>query len=534
MADFKKKSTGRKGASTTSSNRNGSGYGKRNDSTKEKSSFGEKKAGGGFGKDTKRFGTDKPQYEKKRSFGGDSDKPRFEKRSFGGNSDKPQYEKKRSFGGDSDKPRFEKRSFGGDLDKPKFEKRSFGGNSDKSQYEKKRSFGGDSDKPKFEKRSFGGNSDKPQYEKKRSFGGDSDKPKFEKRSFGGDSDKPRFEKRSFGGDSDKPRFEKRSFGGDSDKPKFEKRSFGGDSDKPKFEKRSFGGDSDKPRFEKRSFGGDSDKPQEEKKRRFGFSKQERPSFEPLIEEKKKNTHTKKAIGDTHTIRLNRFIANAGICSRREADELIASGQVVVNGVVVTEMGYQVQTTDDIRYQGEKLNREALVYVLLNKPKDHITTTDDPEGRKTVMNLVRQVGDERIYPVGRLDRNTTGLLLLTNDGKLADKLSHPSSNIHKVYEVLLEKPIEESDLQKLLEGVELEDGFSRADKVSAVTPDGLVVSITIHSGKNRVVRRMFAHLGYEVMKLDRTHYAGLTKKGLGRGSWRLLTQQEVLRLKHFTS
>ena len=254
----------------------------------------------------------------------------------------------------------------------------------------------------------------------------------------------------------------------------------------------------------------------------------------MIEEKKKNTHTKKAIGDTHTIRLNRFIANAGICSRREADELIASGQVVVNGVVVTEMGYQVQTTDDIRYQGEKLNREALVYVLLNKPKDHITTTDDPEGRKTVMNLVRQVGDERIYPVGRLDRNTTGLLLLTNDGKLADKLSHPSSNIHKVYEVLLEKPIEESDLQKLLEGVELEDGFSRADKVSAVTPDGLVVSITIHSGKNRVVRRMFAHLGYEVMKLDRTHYAGLTKKGLGRGSWRLLTQQEVLRLKHFTS
>ena len=196
------------------------------------------------------------------------------------------------------------------------------------------------------------------------------------------------------------------------------------------------------------------------------------------------------------------------------------------------MGYKVQETDDIRYQGEKLNREQMVYVLLNKPKDHITTTDDPEGRKTVMNLVQQAGDERIYPVGRLDRNTTGLLLLTNDGKLADKLSHPSSNVHKVYEVLLDKPAEDVHVETLLHGFELEDGFTRFDKVSIISPDGMVLSLAIHSGKNRIVRRMFAHLGYEVEKLDRVQYSGLTKKNLERGKWRFLTAQEIIRLKHF--
>ncbi|QRR02714.1 pseudouridine synthase [Dyadobacter sandarakinus] len=240
---------------------------------------------------------------------------------------------------------------------------------------------------------------------------------------------------------------------------------------------------------------------------------------------------KKVKEDPSDIRLNRYIANAGICSRREADDLIASGQISVNGKTVTEMGYKVKLSDVVKYGKRALNPEKMVYILINKPKDYITTTDDPEERRTVLDLIKGACDERVYPVGRLDRNTTGLLLLTNDGELAGKLTHPSTGIGKIYQAELDRPIATEDFEKLQQGVALEDGFIRPDEVGIVTPDAMVVGLEIHSGRNRVVRRIFEHLGYEVKKLDRTVFAGLNKKDLPRGKWRFLTEREVIKLKY---
>lgn len=235
-----------------------------------------------------------------------------------------------------------------------------------------------------------------------------------------------------------------------------------------------------------------------------------------------------------TTRLNRYIANSGVCSRREADELIAQGDISVNGKVVTEMGYKVKDGDTVKYGTKVLNPEKFVYVLLNKPKDYITTTEDPNERKTVMELVADAGNFRMYPVGRLDRNTTGLLLVTNDGELADKLTHPSNNIRKIYQVELDKPITAEHFEAIKSGIELEDGPIKPDAISIVTPDGYVIGVEIHSGRNRIVRRMFENFGYEVTKLDRTTYAGLTKKELPRGKWRFLDPKEVVKLKYFNS
>ncbi|MHA8065128.1 pseudouridine synthase [Aquirufa sp. ROCK2-A2] len=233
-----------------------------------------------------------------------------------------------------------------------------------------------------------------------------------------------------------------------------------------------------------------------------------------------------------SIRLNRFIANAGICSRRDADKLIEAGEIKVNNKVITEMGYQVGPTDIVKYGNRKLNREKPVYVLLNKPKDFLTTTEDPNDRKTVMELVKNAGEARIYPVGRLDRNTTGLLLLTNDGELADKLTHPSNEVTKIYQAELDKPLSDEDFEKIVAGLQLEDGEIKVDELAKVTPDGYVIGVKIHSGKNRIVRRIFEHLGYEVTKLDRTSFAGLSKKDLPRGNWRYLTERELVKLKYF--
>ena len=234
------------------------------------------------------------------------------------------------------------------------------------------------------------------------------------------------------------------------------------------------------------------------------------------------------------MRLNKYIAHAGICSRREADELIAAGSVKVNGKVVTEMGYQVMPGDEVQYGGEKLRSERHRYFLLNKPKGFITTTDDPQERRTVMMLMDGCCAERIYPVGRLDRATTGLLLFTNDGELAKKLTHPSTQVYKIYQVELNKPVTKEDMKRLLEGIELEDGPMHVDDIqyAAVgkTIDKRIVGVELHSGRNRIVRRLFEALGYEVHKLDRTTFAGLTKKDLPRGRWRELTEKEVGFLK----
>lgn len=234
---------------------------------------------------------------------------------------------------------------------------------------------------------------------------------------------------------------------------------------------------------------------------------------------------------TGEMRLNRFIANAGICSRREADTYIAAGMVAVNGKIITELGVKVLPADEVRFDGTKLTAEKKVYLLLNKPKDFVTTTDDPHADKIVMDLIKDACTERVYPVGRLDRNTTGLLLFTNDGDLSKRLTHPSHTMKKVYQVSLDIPVTMDHLQQIADGIELEDGRINADAISYISNEEKnEVGIEIHSGRNRIVRRIFEHFGYRVKKLDRVMFAGLTKKNLPRGKYRLLTEKEIQFLK----
>ena len=505
--------------------------------------------------DKPRFGNDRGG--DKPRFGGDRDKPRF---GNDGGGDKPR------FGGDRDKPRFgsdrggDKPRFGGDRDKPRFGNDRGG---DKPR------FGGDRDKPRFGNDRGG---DKPR------FGGDRDKP-----SFGSDrgGDKPRF-----GGDRDKPRFgndrggDKPRFGGDRDKPRFgndrggDKPRFGGDRDKPRFGNDRGG---DKPRF-----GSDrpSDKAPENRRETFdsaekfnkpkptgavGLSKFRPRGSEPFVdntpdnrdfnEDKPKTYGIPKAEkadtpkgfkgskrefnkvasnlekGAEHAksdeIRLNRYIANSGICSRREADELIQQGMVRVNGDVVTELGTKIRPSDNVKVEDRKVIPEKPVYIIMNKPKGYITTTDDPEGRKTVMELIDLPGKERIYPIGRLDRNTTGVLLLTNDGEMTQKLMHPSFEIKKVYRATLDKKPSKEHMLQLVQGVELEDGMMAFEQCGFVEEGKEnVLGIEIKSGRNRIVRRMFEHFGYEVTALDRVLLGEFDKVKLGRGKWRFLTEKEM--------
>lgn len=243
--------------------------------------------------------------------------------------------------------------------------------------------------------------------------------------------------------------------------------------------------------------------------------------------KKRIEYREEHFDPNEPIRLNKYLANAGLCSRREADEYIQSGLITVNGVAVNELGTKVLRTDEVRYNGELVSLEKKVYILLNKPKGYVTTSDDPQQRKTVLDLVKDACEERIYPVGRLDRNTTGVLLLTNDGDLASKLTHPKFLKKKIYHAFLDKPITAHDLQQIAEGIELEDGEIHADAIEyADEHDKTQVGIEIHSGKNRIVRRIFEALGYHVVKLDRVQFAGLTKKNVRRGDWRFLTEKEV--------
>lgn len=279
--------------------------------------------------------------------------------------------------------------------------------------------------------------------------------------------------------------------------------------------------------------------------------EEKSSFKGRIKQKNRGTkrhqepkrasNDKKGTDATNyetpkdTIRLNKYVANAGIASRRKADELIAQGLVKVNGEVIKEMGFRVQQTDEVQFKGKVIKPvEKMVYFLLNKPKNVITTMKDERGRKTVMNIMSNACEERIFPVGRLDRNTTGLLLFTNDGELAKKLSHPSYEVRKIYHVTLDKPISEDDMEKIRQTLTLEDGDAPVDKVIYDEADKSKKSvvITVHIGRNRIVRRIFSHLGYHVDKLDRIYYGGLTKKNLSRGFHRPLTKQEVIMLKHF--
>lgn len=258
--------------------------------------------------------------------------------------------------------------------------------------------------------------------------------------------------------------------------------------------------------------------------RYGDRKKNYPNYDAT------NYPRFDAPKQTGAIRLNRFIANSGICSRREADDLITAGVVSVNGKIVSELGTKVNPGDEVRFNGEIIRGEKLVYILMNKPKGYVTSLEDPHADKTVMDLIKDACTERVYPVGRLDKNSVGVLLITNDGELTRQLTHPSYKKSKIYQVSLDKALTEEDMQRIVDGIELEDGMIYADEVSYVNGSRKEIGIEIHSGRNRIVRRIFESLGYSVQKLDRVYFAGLTKRGLKRGAWRFLTPKEVAMLK----
>ena len=388
------------------------------------------------------------------------------------------------------------------------------------------------------RRSFGENSDRP----RRSFGEGSERPR---RPFGENSERPR---RPFGSNSERRPFgssERRSFGEGSERPR---RNFG--EDRPR---RSFGENSERPRKQfgeggnrsGRSFGRPSEKrggfnsaKKSFYKKDFNYFRNEDESgINKMISRRPQvndeafsdNDMIKAPIKDE--VRLNKFIANSGICSRREADNFILAGVVTVNGEVVTELGTKVNiNTDDIRFNGERLKGENKVYIVMNKPKGYVTTASDPHADKTVMDLLKGC-PVRVFPVGRLDKNTTGVLMFTNDGEIAEKLTHPSYDKKKIYQVSLDSKLRQEDYDKILSGVELSDGVIAADELEYIEEDDhRKLGIEIHSGKNRIVRRIFESLGYEVKALDRVYFAGLTKKGIKRGDWRYLSEGEINLLK----
>ena len=328
--------------------------------------------------------------------------------------------------------------------------------------------------------------------------------------------RPRFNPNAEGGEhrSFRPRFNPNREGGyNSERPQ-----------RPRFNPNAEGGYSqDRP--QRPRFQGAAPQPKKKRQRSADYNPNAKYSMKKQIEYKDILTDPNEPI------RLNKYLANAGVCSRREADEFITAGVVSVNGVVVTELGTKIKRTDEVKFHDEPVSVERKVYVLLNKPKDCVTTSDDPQERKTVMHCVKDACKERIYPVGRLDRNTTGVLLLTNDGDMASKLTHPKYLKKKVYHVHCDKNVTKADLDQIAAGITLDDGEIRADAISyASETDKKQVGIEIHSGKNRIVRRIFESLGYKVTKLDRVYFAGLTKKGLKRGDWRFLTEMEVNMLR----
>lgn len=486
-------------------------------------------------------------------------------RSNSSRSDSPRGE--RSSRGDSKKPFKSSRDSGKDFSKPRrsydrkdnsesprgnFRKRSEGFSRDERDDTKRPSRFSKSSEGNFKKRPEGSgfSRDKRGDDKRPSRFSKSSEGNFKRRSEGSgfsrdkqdDTKRPsRFSKSSEGN------FKRRSEGGgfSRDKQSDDKRSSPFDKSserdlnkrpegfKPREEKFSRPDNDERETSRRSKF---SDKEERGEKKGF-FSKLTRggkaftrnaapaPEYGKAIEKSKEDLGSDK-------IRLNRYISNSGVCSRREADELIKMGLVTVNGTVVTEMGHKVSRKDVVKYDGKTLRAEKPVYILMNKPKGFLTTTKDPQERNTVMQIIADSIKERVYPVGRLDRNTTGLLLLTNDGELADKLMHPSHNVKKIYKVDLDKPITKTDFEKIKKGVQLEEGKAIVDDLAIVSPDNKTIGIEIHIGWNRVIRRIFEALGYEVVKLDRSVYAGLDKKELSRGHWRHLTREEVVRLKHY--
>lgn len=337
--------------------------------------------------------------------------------------------------------------------------------------------------------------------------------------------RPRIQKPVAGGNHGSGEYQQRErqpYGSRPQRPAYDDRSqrpsYGNRAPRP-----AYGNHGNRP--QRPAYGERREYPQDGQRVRRQYTTNVKYSFKKQIEYKEAH------YDPDEPIRLNKFLANAGICSRREADEFIAAGVVSVNGNIVTELGTKVKPTDEVRFHDQTVNIEKKVYVLLNKPKGYVTTVDDPQDRKTVMDLVKSACRERIYPVGRLDRNTTGVLLFTNDGELAAKLTHPQYRKKKIYHVHLDRNVTAADMRLIADGITLDDGEIHADAIEYSDPvDKKQVGIEIHSGRNRIVRRIFEHLGYKVTKLDRVYFAGLTKKLVKRGDWRFLTEKEVNMLR----
>ncbi len=473
------------------------------------SGFGKKPS---FGNKPDKF----PSAERPKRDNGDGEGKKFEKKDAGSFDKKPSFGNKSERNTPSDRPKrnefgsknFDKRGEG------IFDKRPSSGNIDESSSPSDRPRMDDSEGKKFEKKEDGRFAKKPYPSNRTDNSSNSNRPKRhdsggKKLENGDDFD---FDQRSKKGPKSDPAYSAEGGKGMVYKGR-------GRDQKPVFEPRKEGSFKEKP-AQKQGFGKSRFRPTEENLERPDYN------FDALPAKKAKGKE------DDGTFRLNKYISNSGICGRREADQLIAKGLITVNGEVITELGLKVKKTDRVVYQGKKINPEKPVYVLLNKPKDFITTTEDPMERKTVMSLVNNACEERIFPVGRLDRNTTGLLLFTNDGELAAKLSHPSNQVKKIYQVTLDNPITQKHEEAIREGLTLEDGLVNVDDMQVLSKDRTIIGLEIHVGRNRIVRRLFAHLGYEVTALDRVMYAGLDKKDLKRGHYRFLSEQEVIRLKYF--
>jgi 23S rRNA pseudouridine2605 synthase len=469
----------------------------------------------------------------RKKFSGDFEPPtksdRAPRRDSTGSSDRPARTSRPSFGDRADRP--SRPSFGDRPDRPA--RPSFG---DRPARPARPSFGDRSDRPA--RPSFGDRSDRPA---RSSYGDRSDRPA--RSSYGDRSDRPaRPSRSSYGDRPDRP--SRSSYGDRPARP-----SFGDRSGRPARPTRAAGGDrTDRPAPKSQRIDR-LKKNLEDMDRTSGldlaaewndlqlqnlsqeFSPESDSETIPKARPRTKPKASKSSDALAWPMRVNRYVSLSGLCSRRTADELISAGRITINEQVADVLGTKVNADDVVRYDGEVLTLRRYVYVLLNKPKDYITTMDDPENRRTVMELVEDATIERIVPAGRLDRNTTGLLLLTNDGDLIQKLTHPSSEIAKIYAVELDKPLSQKDFSQILEGVPLEDGLARVDALAWPEPrDKKLVGLSLHSGKNRIVRRIFEQLGYEVQRLDRVSYAGLTKKDLPRGHWRYLSEKEVRFLK----
>ena len=466
----------------------------------------------GAGRDGNQFnregGYNRPSYN--RENGDRPYRPRFNNE----NGDRPQraYSSDRSY-----RPRFNPNGENGD--RPQ---RSYGNNAGGARPYRPRYNSEGGDRPQ---RSYGNNAggDRPYRPRYNSEGGDRPQRSYGNNAGGDRPYRPRYN--SEGGDRPQRSYGNNAGGDRPYRPRYN--SEGGDRPQRSYGNNAGGDRPYRPRYN----GEGGDRPQRSYGNRDSYSRPIRRTadYDPNAKysKKKQIEYKEQFVDPNEPIRLNKFLANAGVCSRREADEFITAGVVSVNGEVVTELGTKIKRGDEVKFHDQAVSIERKIYVLLNKPKDTVTTSDDPQARRTVMDLVKGACSERIYPVGRLDRNTTGVLLLTNDGDLASKLTHPKYLKKKIYHVHLDKNLTKADMEQIAAGIQLDDGEIQADAIS-YTDDFKKdeVGIEIHSGKNRIVRRIFESLGYKVVKLDRVFFAGLTKKGLRRGEWRYLTEQEV--------